>query len=286
MTIAKRTGSSWGVSNAMSSLNKERIKLSLEKVEFNKFVEDVFRQEYMRIVTPKKYSEFDFNAYMEKHLFFVTMTFNMAFSSNPHNAKRCMDSFRGIYVGLIKSLLGSHYSRKLPLQPLTFYCVDNENSRYGIVDLVHGKNLHVHALMLLHPQTMKSWELVDHGKLRASNSTIDRLSFSPYDPAQGSIMNLVSYVSKATKIFDQGINQDFLPKNLTQKISGMENWNTKAANSNLHVTLVHGSQVQSNMRMKGIKSQNHFADFVQDSRKMHYRKLKQRAPRNRFKKKK
>ena len=135
-----------------------------------------------------------FQQYLEKYLFFLSVTFrNPAESSHPQLFKE----FGKFYFLLSRRLLGNNLSRKRRLQPLTYAFIDFEGSRSGKSDALNSAMPHIHALMLVLPQHIEAFnDLHSEQFARVSVPTIVDMHADRFSTARGGVETLISYSMK------------------------------------------------------------------------------------------
>ena len=158
----------------------------------NNYVEERFRQESCRMTGAQFKTKAEFNSFLSQHLFFVTITFN---KSGIRTADSCRNAFRGCHHRLLRELVGNRHQRKHWLHPFVFYALDDEGSKVGSVNMQHGKNLHIHALILIHPGTVNRWELLNWPRVQGNPEIIDNIKILPFDPIKKPLPGLMSGVS-------------------------------------------------------------------------------------------
>lgn len=183
----------------------------------NNYVEERFRQESCRMTGTQLKTKAELSSFLSQHLFFATITFKM---SGSRSADSCKYAFRGCHHRLLRELVGNRHQRKHWLHPFIFYALDDEGSKVGSVNLQQGKNLHIHALILIHPDTVKNWELVNWPRVQGNPEIIDNIKILPFDPMKKSLPGLLSYVTKGLKPkSDNEIYWDFYPEKVPPQIS-------------------------------------------------------------------
>jgi len=183
----------------------------------NNYVEERFRQESCRMTGTQLNTNAELNSFLSQHLFFATITFK---KSGSGSAGSCLHAFRGCHHRLLRELIGNRLQRKHWLHPLVFYALDDEGSKVGSVNMQQGKNLHIHALILINPDTVKKWERINWAKVQGNPEVIDSIKILSFDPAKKSLPGLISYVTKGLKPrWDDETYWDFFPEKAPQQIS-------------------------------------------------------------------
>ena len=137
----------------------------------NNFVEERFRQESYRITGAELKTKTEFESFLAKHLLFATITFK---KSGSRSAGSCLHAFRGCHHRLLRELIGNRLQRKHWLHPLVFYALDDEGSKTGSVSMQRGNNLHVHALIMINPDTVKKWKRINWAKVQGKSFLASR----------------------------------------------------------------------------------------------------------------
>ena len=223
------------------------------KDDLNAFILKSFQEEHCRITNNTTASETDFAAFSESYLFFMTMTFSKAHSTSNSNTDLYMNSFRKTYYQMVREVLGVRFREELHYQPLTFICLDSDGSRYFSFGLNSAQNLHIHALVLVHPDKLEAFTALDMERFRSNSQLIDSIQIAKFDPRHSRVERLISYITKATQPNrDTGIFWDFLPPNLEKRFAAQERINRllnfKAANmsgENSAATKLKGKVVMS-----------------------------------------
>ena len=173
-----------------------------------------------------------FEDHFKTHLFFITMTLRPAYSiydrnnTNEINYKLLDKEFNNYYKQVCRNVIPAGWKRKKAEQPFTIYALDAEGSKGGSVDWSHGQNVHVHGLMLFHPNTLENWKRLNPNSIIPHSSRIDDVLAVAYDPKKGTARNLVGYCTKAIRpASDQDCFYNFLPadKNGTRLERGLRN---------------------------------------------------------------
>ena len=188
----------------------------------NKFVEEKFRQEFSCITGEGKGSNPTpgFEEFIAKHLFFATVTFSLSQGHSARSVDSCLYSFRGLNYRLVRQLIGSHSARKTHLHPFIFFSLDDEGSRHGSVNLAQGNRLHIHALVMVHPDTMDKWNNLNWPTIQGDPAVIDSLRIEAFDASKASLPQLTSYISKALwPERDNDIYYDFYPEDQAKRRS-------------------------------------------------------------------
>jgi DNA invertase Pin-like site-specific DNA recombinase len=98
---------------------------------------------------------------------------------------------------------------------VTFLALDADGSRVTNIDWTISTNVHVHALMLFHPQAPAPSDLHELEDFRICDRRIDVVELDRFDPAKGSLLDLASYCTKGIRGGDvEGISFDMLPNRL------------------------------------------------------------------------
>jgi hypothetical protein len=180
----------------------------------------------------KRSSDFNFNTkndntiqFLQKHLFFVTMTFkpnSVTLNSNACsylNAQRSklhpIAEYRKLTFNVNRFLLGNNLQSKRLWQPASFCFVDAEGTKYGAPIRPDSKYPHIHALVLVQPNNLveyqKAMTLAKH-EAQVSDSeqwvsqSVDALTIENFNYAKGSLLQLADYCMKGysnTKAADE-----------------------------------------------------------------------------------
>lgn len=139
-----------------------------------------------------------FNHYLERHLFFITVSFRLRKPSNLLSKwPTPLSEFGRLHFKISRYLLGSHLNRKRRLQPLTYAFVDFEGSRQGQSDPINNEFPHVHALMLLAPRCLEKFRLaIFEPRLRSWIGSIKELHIENFSADEGAVEDLVTYCMK------------------------------------------------------------------------------------------
>ncbi|TYR34887.1 hypothetical protein FY036_03440 [Mesorhizobium microcysteis] len=171
---------------------KSAYRLSFEQRSASeKWFRDLIAAFYRRNNTSKYANQVDF---LESCAFFTTMTFStyrverekrkLGLAKNDFSVE--MDNFQKLYNGLARKQFGSGYNlskfeKKLPL---AIACIDYEGSRYYNEIPENPKNIHVHAIWVVHPEEIDEFLKIINGawfKLKFQNGLhTDRIRFDPY----------------------------------------------------------------------------------------------------------
>jgi hypothetical protein len=167
--------------------------------------------------------------YLKRNLLFVTMTCRPTFGqlngqdSRGYGPAAVRGAFQGWYCKVCQSIIGNSWQRKMPIQPLTFLALDADGSRVINIDWTISTNVHVHALMLFHPQAPAPSDLHELEDLRICDRRIDVVELDRFDPAKGSLLDLASYCTKGIRGGDvEGISFDMLPIRLEGRDTAIE----------------------------------------------------------------
>ena len=142
----------------------------------------------LRWSKPERYS--DWIRHLEKYLYFVVVTLKPVASNTINSTQRgysadvCAGEFKVYYKNICRHLIGSRWNRKKALQPFAFCSLDAENSRgsHGpAINWKTGKNIHVNALVLAHPEADPTNKNLDWKASIPKHSRIDSVKVSRYD---------------------------------------------------------------------------------------------------------
>ena len=166
-----------------------------------------------------------FDEHFKTHLYFITVTFTPVHKNSDlhiiygYDHEICNKDFQDYYKQICRNVIQSGWKRKKAEQPFTIYALDAEGSKAGSIDWTSAQNVHVHGLMLFHPNTIGHWKRLDPNSIIPESSRIDDVLAVAYDPEKASFENLVSYCTKAIRpTSDQHNLFDILPngKNSTR----------------------------------------------------------------------
>ena len=144
--------------------------------------------------------------FCEKHLFFITVMFHqgsVGVTSSSQFAKDRMntfeqtsvwDEFGRSYFAMSRFLLRSNLGSKRDRQPLTYAFLDYNGTRRSSGS--DGSNLHIHALMLVHPSTMDLFNIVRVCPDQFKTNRMRDFMMSRFDSSKSSLNDLITYVSK------------------------------------------------------------------------------------------
>mgnify|MGYP000223312028 CR=1 FL=1 len=150
---------------------------------------------------------------IDNYLFCVTTSFckySVDIQKNQNSAPNwtkgrptAMRSFGLMQFEINKFLFEKHLERKNPYQPLTFAAVDFEGSRAGKWYEEHGTrnndihdSPHIHALSLVHPNTLEKFMEVVACPHRYMTEQMDGVTIENFDPQKGSMENWIQYSVK------------------------------------------------------------------------------------------
>ncbi|MCA0275577.1 MAG: hypothetical protein LCH86_06210 [Proteobacteria bacterium] len=149
--------------------------------------------------------------FLECCAFFLTMTFStyrierekrrLELPDNDFSVE--IDNFHKLYVGLARKQFGSHYNeRKFEAKlPLAIACVDYEGSRFQAEVPQRPKNVHVHAVWVVHPDEIETFRAIISNpwfKLKLENGLhTDRIRFDPYLAKKDKNGRWVGYAAKS-----------------------------------------------------------------------------------------
>lgn len=192
-------------------------------------------------------SEAELSKHFEESLFFITVTFRSAARSN---VELCRTEFKKFYFYFCRLMVGSYFQRKQALQPLTFFCIDDEGSRHVNVNLSTTVNAHVHALALARPEVSRNWNPEMKDKLLNKVHGTDDIDIQKFDPQKSSLENLISYTTKGLRRFqNDGIFYDFLPGGFEARQQSRSVWHQRWKTS-------------SPVRISGKTDTGRFKDFI------------------------
>jgi hypothetical protein len=124
-------------------------------------------------------------------------------------------AFQNWYCKVCRSIIGNSWQRNMPQQPLTLFALDADGSRNFRVNWSMATNIHVHGLMLFHPDSPAPTDLEDLEELGSRVSNIDAVQLWRFDPDKGTLYDLATYCTKSVRSFTQDHDlYDFLPTNM------------------------------------------------------------------------
>ena len=139
----------------------------------------------------------DQTAFLERHLFFITVSFNLRSSRFESRFPTQLAEFGRLYFQISEFLLGNNLNRKRKLQPLTYAFTDFEGSRLRKSDVVHNQFPHIHALLLVTPEYLNQFKsAVFVPRLRSRVRSIKDIKIENYSSQKGTVERLASYCMK------------------------------------------------------------------------------------------
>lgn len=148
-----------------------------------------------------------FEQYLQKNLYFVTVSFRNSFKNN----RFVLDRYGKLHFELMRSLYGSKLSKKKNQQPITYAFVDFDSTRTGrVVDPYFAVYPHIHALMLVKPKQHELFDGVEFQLNRLSKefglgAICDVRKFQDEE----SLPILISYASKGLESVRASQQADF-----------------------------------------------------------------------------
>ncbi|WP_192385780.1 hypothetical protein [Mesorhizobium silamurunense] len=150
------------------------------------------------------------DAYLRECAFFMTMTFaagdvfkeKLRLGLMNHDFSIELDSFHMLYNALASFTFGKGWRREKFAQslPKVIVCLDFEGSRFASVVPASPKNVHIHAIWLIHPKEIARFKRFVYGpllRLKFLNSMpADAIEFEPYIVEKARAGRLGTYVSK------------------------------------------------------------------------------------------
>lgn len=153
----------------------------------------------------------DTESYICECCFFFTMTFSiqdvfkeklrLGLMNDDFSVE--LDTFHLLYTTIAEALFGKKWMKKKfeSKIPKAIVCVDFEGSRYGSDIPVSPKNVHVHAIWLVHPDEIEKFKKVI-GSLRFKFQVLnsihaDKVKWEPYRAEKAQAGKLGSYVTKS-----------------------------------------------------------------------------------------
>ncbi len=173
---------------------------------YSNWIESIIRE---KVVYWRNGSE-SCDEYLRTYGFFVTFTFDRGLlSSKKNEASRreipCgdieMDEMRKLYNKVLRSFLGSNYSRRLDEAPLAIFSLDAEGTRFGMRN-EPLQNLHVHSIWVMRPGQVEPYlgllELVKSAPWKSGFAfdSIDIRRISKFSDPMGGASLLTSYLTK------------------------------------------------------------------------------------------
>jgi hypothetical protein len=159
--------------------------------------------------------------YLKQNLLFVTMTCRPASGqrSGQHTIGRgpaaVRRAFQSWYCKVCRSIIGNSWQRQMPQQPLTLFVLDADGSRNFRVSWSTATNIHVHGLMLFHPNAPAPSDLAELEQLGSRVSNVDAVQLRRFDPDKCSLYKLTTYCTKSVRSISQDHDLfDFLPPNM------------------------------------------------------------------------
>lgn len=203
------------------------------KEDLDKFVQETFVDEAgIDGIAGKD----ELTAYFQENLFFITVTFRNA---SRFNIDLCHGEFRNFYFQFCRVTVGNHFQRKPALQPLTFYCLDEDGSRHQSVNLSEAKNPHIHALALVKPEISKKWRPESKNDILRKVHSISDIHIEKFDLGKSSLDSLISYTTKGLRRFQNNeIFYDFLPINLDGRQGSRMAWKQSWKNNKQPTVLI------------------------------------------------
>jgi hypothetical protein len=194
-------------SNLSDSFPRISYSKKLITAEYEKWFE-ALSQDYWKANASGHYGSV--SDYMTDCCYFFTMTFS---ASHVHKEKLRLgimnddfsvelDAFQLIYTTLARSVFGSRWYKPafIAKLPHAIVCVDFEGSRLSADIPAQPKNVHIHAIWLVHPKEIVKFRKVIGGvrfRLKVLNSIhADQVKFEPYLTQKAQAGKLGSYVAK------------------------------------------------------------------------------------------
>lgn len=183
--------------------NKESILFS----EFNQWIPSLFKR---KVVFDNDFPPFDdgidYNKYLSRHLYLVTMNFQGGVgiarnSWSPVRNALIFDSiFKGWYLSVTKRILGPRYNKKPQLQPFCMAFLDVEGTRHQTAPATFLMP-HIHALLLIHPSNSSRFELL--AKCRQFDQVVDKriakIDLRMFRDRDQSAERMMTYAAKYTR---------------------------------------------------------------------------------------
>jgi hypothetical protein len=143
----------------------------------------------------------------------------------------CMSKIKVYYMRLCREILGDDWKRKIAYQPLMYYCLDDEGSKFSRVNFYKTENIHFHGLIQIHPDYIDRWNLLNLNRIKKADLLMDNVwsqNFNPNmvdinDPERKFGCRWINYSSKAIQFAtDSNCYWDFLPKKPEKRIEALE----------------------------------------------------------------
>jgi hypothetical protein len=208
--LKKRASQSENLKNSNlkpSSIVQTSHSPSAQRRASERWFDEILLGYYRRNATSHFKSESDF---FEACAYVVTLTFNasrifnekarLGLMNDDHSVE--MDNFHRLYTGLCRKLFGSGYSQSSfeAKLPLAIPFIDYEGSRYSSDIPKNPKNVHIHAIWVVHPNEIAKFKKLISGpwfKYRLKDGLhTDRILFDPYVASRAKRGRLIGYVSK------------------------------------------------------------------------------------------
>ena len=139
----------------------------------------------------------DREAFLESHLFFMTVSFDPRVSKSEGRFPTQLAEFGRLYFKISQFVVGNNLNRKRRLQPLTYAFTDFEGSRLGKSDPVHNQFPHIHALLLVTPEYLEQFKVAMFvPRLRSWVGSIKEIKIENYSSQKGAVERLASYCMK------------------------------------------------------------------------------------------
>ena len=167
-----------------------------------------------------------FIEYAKSCVFKLDLTFRLAPSKAPKGGSRCSrksyeiehDNFLLVYRWIVHKLYGKKFSRAhyVAKSPLVISCIDFQGSRFANSKTLSNWNAHIHSVWAIRPEDLSAFlAIVDDFRFRlrlVNQLDVDcEVLFERFNPAVGSVANLVSYAVKShTKSTASGLGDGLL----------------------------------------------------------------------------
>lgn len=152
-----------------------------------------------------------FDEYVKTCGFFFTMTFStsvvfkeklrLGILNDDFSVE--LDTFQFLYASIAEGLFGKKWTKRKfePKLPQAIVCVDFEGARLGREIPASPKNVHIHAIWLIHPEEIEKFQKLITGlrfRFRVLNSIhADTAKWEPYLIDKAQTGRLGSYVTKS-----------------------------------------------------------------------------------------
>jgi hypothetical protein len=165
-----------------------------------------------------------FEQFLQKHLFFVTVTFRLEKINGWRKDKSVLFKEFGRWnFELNRMVLGSKLHRKTNLQPICYAFIDFEGTRKnGVGDVRKSELPHIHALILVQPRILnRFWSALLRPELRPASMMPPDIR--KFDHRLGNLPDLISYSAKGLdRVTDRNAQADLW--NIFPAVTGKRNF--------------------------------------------------------------